>query len=316
MPKNFNYIQITPDIIDGLKSHRERTGVGPHKLLRGRKDRPTGLSGIQISAWIDGKIKSARKQHVNYVLKIWEEEGTVDGSAKIDISKSSFAKKLFNEINSLGIGGTKLLRYMDDSSGLTSRTIDNILCNRNKTIVEHQLRSINVAFYRLREAVHSRDHTKIEQPSCKSGHRIAISNSQLVMLKKYRDKGFLPGHIFKQNSLKKPSYLNPNMISGWLSGRTNRVNHEHLKYVLEACEELDKSISKRVEITPSIYDEICFHKERTGFGPKKFVDVIGRVPDGFNSGLITGWLSRNTMTARQDYLNFVLEKWREMPNKD
>lgn len=55
-----------------LKQLRNDTGVGPNRLLAGRKDIPAGLRSDIIRTWLNGAAKSARADHLEYVLALWE----------------------------------------------------------------------------------------------------------------------------------------------------------------------------------------------------------------------------------------------------
>lgn len=65
-------VPITEDIREGLKRERERTGIMQADLLRGATDAPDGLSAPMISNWINGTTNTARRDHVEYVVRRWE----------------------------------------------------------------------------------------------------------------------------------------------------------------------------------------------------------------------------------------------------
>ena len=55
-----------------MQSHKRRTGVGERALLRDASDKPDGLSYDVILRWLNGKATTAREDHLDYVLKRWE----------------------------------------------------------------------------------------------------------------------------------------------------------------------------------------------------------------------------------------------------
>lgn len=59
---------IPPDDLAELRRHRERTGVGGAVLLRHAEGKPDGLTSSMISGWVTGAIRSARPDHLAYVL--------------------------------------------------------------------------------------------------------------------------------------------------------------------------------------------------------------------------------------------------------
>ena len=74
MSKKSSRIAITNEIIETLLYHQHRTGVGPQKLLRGKHEAmPVGLSSHHIHNWVRRSSKSARKEHLDFVLNEWEQ---------------------------------------------------------------------------------------------------------------------------------------------------------------------------------------------------------------------------------------------------
>lgn len=64
------YVPITSEIISQIKFHQKRTGVGPQKLLRAKRDSlPTGLSSSVIYNWINGKSTTTKEAFLIYVIR-------------------------------------------------------------------------------------------------------------------------------------------------------------------------------------------------------------------------------------------------------
>lgn len=73
MSKNTNTVTITDEIIETLLHHQHRTGVGPQKLLRGKRDvAPAGLSSSMVYNWVRRGSKTARKDHLEFILNQWK----------------------------------------------------------------------------------------------------------------------------------------------------------------------------------------------------------------------------------------------------
>ena len=73
MAKNTTTVTITDEIIETLLHHQHRTGVGPQKLLRGKRDvAPAGLSSSMVYNWVRRGSKTARKDHLEFILNQWE----------------------------------------------------------------------------------------------------------------------------------------------------------------------------------------------------------------------------------------------------
>lgn len=72
MSRKENVIEITDKIIETILHHQHRTGVGPQKLLRGKRDVvPAGLSSSSVYNWIQRRAKTARKNHLDFILEEW-----------------------------------------------------------------------------------------------------------------------------------------------------------------------------------------------------------------------------------------------------
>ena len=65
---------ITSEMLAHMLKEKERTGIGPMALLHGtKKDRPQGLTTSLMDSWLAGRTKSARKDHLDFVFRRWEE---------------------------------------------------------------------------------------------------------------------------------------------------------------------------------------------------------------------------------------------------
>lgn len=64
-------IKITEETRATLDAERRRTGVGPAELLRNADGAPEGLSAGMISTWSNRNVRTARKDHVDYVVARW-----------------------------------------------------------------------------------------------------------------------------------------------------------------------------------------------------------------------------------------------------
>lgn len=69
-----DFIVLTDERVALLNYHKERTGVGPRRLLAGKRhEQPEGLNSGLIAQWIPIKrVKSVKEVHYDYVLKLWE----------------------------------------------------------------------------------------------------------------------------------------------------------------------------------------------------------------------------------------------------
>lgn len=123
---------IDKNIRATLTGHQERTGVGPTKLLKNtRGNRPEGLRAHIITNWIEGKNKTLRRDHLDYVLKLWSE--IPDGPERIEITPEIRAT-LCRHRDRTGIGSHAITTIRDDCpEGLSSGIIQYWLDGKTKT---------------------------------------------------------------------------------------------------------------------------------------------------------------------------------------
>ncbi|MCB0743958.1 MAG: hypothetical protein KDC67_08645 [Ignavibacteriae bacterium] len=129
------YIEITNKIIEKLIFHHNRTGVGPQKLLRGKRGNlPLGLSSGVIYNWINNKSKTAKREHLDFVLKEWkalkDNPNTVDRNKNykegLETISHNHLMRLKNIKELTGILPSKLFDHFENSPKyLTPNIISN-----------------------------------------------------------------------------------------------------------------------------------------------------------------------------------------------
>lgn len=64
-------VAISEDTRGLLADHKNRTGVGPDRLLKSRGDLPQGLNAATVTHWLARRTVTARVAHLEYVLRLW-----------------------------------------------------------------------------------------------------------------------------------------------------------------------------------------------------------------------------------------------------
>ena len=134
-------VNITEKIKAELADHRARTGIGPHKLLKNtRHQRPPGLRANIVSNWIEGKNKTLRQSHLDYILKLWS--ALPDGADRIEITPQIKAE--LNQYRQItGVGSHAITTVYDDCpKGLSSGIIQYWLDGKIKTANRRHLESV------------------------------------------------------------------------------------------------------------------------------------------------------------------------------
>ncbi len=124
------YIPITETLKSKLVSERARTGIGPTALMRGSvhdADRPKTLKGQTISLWLSGKIVSARRSQLDYVLARWAAlPDASDKSARVPQERIIFTDEHLRLIDiywDKGLLPDKILQNKNAPDGLNAAII-------------------------------------------------------------------------------------------------------------------------------------------------------------------------------------------------
>ena len=77
------------------------------------------------------------------------------------------------------------------------------------------------------------------------------------------------------------------------------------------------SSKHRIPLTEDLLNEIQGHIDRTLVGPHLLLKKARRpVPQGLSRPTLENWLYRRCETARADFVEFVLDEWRVLPDGD
>lgn len=122
-------VLITDAIREELNDLHQRTEVGPQRLLKGKADRPTGLSSTTIYHWMEGKTKTASQEHLDFVLKAWRKTSPLSAFTGDDL------KRLDQELKRTGYTQTSLLRRLSPvPDGLTPDILHRLCSKRLKKL--------------------------------------------------------------------------------------------------------------------------------------------------------------------------------------
>jgi len=119
---NKNHITVSRALRNKLIAERERTGLGPMRLLRGTRDeKPAGLTSKIIGNWLNGSTQVAKSEYLNFVLKRFEQFAPDNTEIKLT---SEMRRKISSERARTNISYIKLLKDNADSpANLTSMQI-------------------------------------------------------------------------------------------------------------------------------------------------------------------------------------------------
>lgn len=113
-----------------------------------------------------------------------------------------------------------------------------------------------------------------------------------------------------------PKGLNPDRIENLLRGRFKKFSRQHLEYIFWCWETLPEKI-QRIQITQDILKTLKNERERTGIASMALLwGTQKERPEGLSSTLINSWMEDRTKSARQDHIEYVLTKWKKLPDKE
>lgn len=122
-------VSITEEIRAELKRLNAETGVGPQRLLKGKADRPKGLNSAIIYRWLDGTIRTAMAEHLDFVLREWQNETSLEPLTDDDLAK------LDSELKRTGYTPTSLLNHLSNvPNGLTPDLLHRLRSKRLKKV--------------------------------------------------------------------------------------------------------------------------------------------------------------------------------------
>lgn len=127
-------VPMTDDKRRKLREQRERTGLGPSAFITAVGDRPKGLGQASIAGWLSGTAKTARADHLAFVLRKWAELPT-----RIAITQG-MREALKAERDRTGVAPRDLLKGDADApEKLSSHVIENWLSGIAATALEDHL---------------------------------------------------------------------------------------------------------------------------------------------------------------------------------
>jgi len=119
---------LTDDILKEIIRLKSETGLGPMKLLARACAAPEGLDSAIINTWLNGKTRSARADHLAFVLNAYRQ------AAPVLAVTDEMREKLTSEMARTGCTPARLLnRIAPYPDGLTALEISRWATGRLKT---------------------------------------------------------------------------------------------------------------------------------------------------------------------------------------
>lgn len=151
------------------------------------------------------------------------------------------------------------------------------------------------------------------QRSIRKGY-VEISDEVRAELVMHADRTGIGAVRLLKDSIDCPEGLTYLNVQAWISGDIGSAQKSYLDYVLSRWKSLPDS--DVVEITPEIISLLRSEAERTGTGVSAlFRGVRPSEVGGMNASIVKNWLAGGTKMAKREHLEFVLERWKALPDK-
>lgn len=123
------HILLTPDLVGEMLWRKNKTGIGPQKLLSGKRDKPDGLDSGLVNNWLSAQTRSARPEHAGYVRHLWR-----NAPIMMELGDEDRAA-LRNAMDQAGLTPQSLLNRMEQRPpGLTPDVLSRWLAGKVKRV--------------------------------------------------------------------------------------------------------------------------------------------------------------------------------------
>jgi len=299
-------VQITDDIIEQLRAHQSKTGFGPAALLSGRRhETPEGLDSSKIQCWMRGTVKSAQKDHLDYVLNLWENFTPIEGSY---VRSSPELHSVINEhIERTGIGAYTILRGQvpEKPKGINGRLVSNFLKNQGIRIRKDYLA---YALKRWEETPDRVGGPKKKRYIAPKENYAEISTKDLERLQHFRDIGLTPTELIRK-AKNVPDGVNAQTVVCWVNGTISNAQPHCVAFVLDEYEKLARHPQRPIIITDKMRKTLKAYRDQTGIGGITLLKNSQNFPGKLSGTMIAQWLNGQSKTARKDHWDYVMSAY-------
>lgn len=302
-PREAVYAFASPEILVALRAHRERTGVGPARLLKNRDDLPSGMTIRGLAAFIHGECMRIRRHYLDYALALWEElpdQNLVTLTPEI-------RETLRAHMARTGKGAAAVLRgARDKPEGLGAQQILDWLHGKLRARRDH-LQYVLSLYEQPPDrgtSSHVRVTLSIRAELTRLMRRTAVSPETLLpeapdAAQRLRDAMEGKARLASRVELDRA-------LDRW-RGLLDRRG-------LPLRKKLAPTKHERTALTDAVRHALRANWMRVGLSIEAFVAALEDPPPGITGGQIHRWITDHALrTARKDHLEFVLAAWSRLP---
>lgn len=208
-------------------------------------------------------------------------------------------KQIEAEIKRTRVSPTAFFGAEEYTGSLTFAKIDGWRSGRTKTALKRDLEEF---FQIWRDLPLGRE-------------RVPLTPDMIAELHDERDRTGVSVTRLLKVSDRPREEVSASTISNWLTGACATVILDHFDHILSLWRALPSN--PYIEITDEVHAQLIAEVERTGIGPVAlFRGVRPSHANGLRSSLVASWLSGKTKTAQKLHLDFVMQRWRSLPDQE
>ena len=251
---------------------------------------------------------------MEWVLAAWRKRRRHE---MISLTKGD-VRRLKNLLGGLGVGPHAALRMIKPRiQNLRPSTVQLWLSGR-ETLVRHDQYDQLVAAFQNRLDT--------------GRNRIKLTPDHLAALEAEKARTGVEVLALARDLAHLPDAPLPGMIFSWMSGTIGSARKSDYDLVLESWRALpdvgspelglgDYSLRQgRIVLEPRILVQLESLKMQTGMSGtaliKRAREQGKTIPAGFTHSMVISWLTRNARTAKPEHLEFAVEMWRSLPEKE
>lgn len=226
-------VSITKDIVEELQRLQEQSGVGPGALLRGQKDVPPRLNSGTIFGWKQQTVKTARRDHLEWVMRRWREVTPV-----VPVTPE-LIKEIEAQLKRTGIAPRALIARIDPSlDKLRPELVTRWVKGTTKSARQDHLDAVLGALRAAPDARPREKRTYIGRD--KFQRRLEFDDALRIALEVERERtGIQASEMLKYFYRGKvPKGLNAGMISAWINNDPKTVPAELYEWTVAAWKAL------------------------------------------------------------------------------
>ena len=303
-------VSLTPEILKTLRDHVTRTGKGVYALLRDADDAPADLDPNLINSWFGGKVVTVRKDHLDYILKLYETPALDILVPITDDMRTEF----MNHVRRTGLKSKTLIRatgYNDKGRmecwlhGRTKRAPKNELhafIERCRALPDAPLKT-------LKQTIKKRPY----QSASPSRHPPLMPEMSEALRTEIERTGIGPTAL-AEKYLNDMEDISASLINRWVTGAIKTARRDLYERALETWRGLPDD--PYIFYTPEIGAAMKAEQHRTNVGVCRILSKSDDVPEGLTAEKIQHFCDGRQKKLRRLYFDYIMKKWSEFPDAE